>query len=490
MKYMFHISDFKKYERCPRMFWLSRKQPKSFVPFISYNMSMIELCKELLMISDAFEGMPNDDSDLAQEALKTHKWLLNARFAYEDLRVKVPILLQEDGKRIAYFPFSTCYPKENEAVKIADTLAVLALLKITIDEVYCIHLHADYIRGESLEVRELLLIEDFLFNSKNKPGKKLSVLLPRAKRDVLELLAEVRECEQQALPPAIRSNACTRGLKCLYFEDCFPTKIEDTSILNLVQSAHKYEMKEEGIHDLKDVDVNRIEGTRHQYAQIMAAKHGRYVDQAALRCWIKDHITYPLSYLDFEWETFAFPPYVGMKPFDVLCFQYSLHIEEEKGAPLQHVGFLKTQDCRRAFVESLLKEVPKKGSILVYNMEGAEKLRLRQLAQQFPEYEKQLEAIWERMVDLSLPFSTGNVYDNRMAGFYSLKTLVPIFSEYNYQDLSISYGMGAVESFRQLENGSFEEQQTIKQQLDEYCAMDTYAEYIVFHALEKLAMEE
>ena len=49
------------------------------------------------MIQDPFEGAANDDGALAFAALSTHTWLLNARFAYEDLRVKIPIMYQEDG---------------------------------------------------------------------------------------------------------------------------------------------------------------------------------------------------------------------------------------------------------------------------------------------------------------------------------------------------------------------------------------------------------
>lgn len=486
---MYHVSDFKKYERCPRMFWLSRSMKKEYIPFINYNESMSELCKELLMIQDPFIGEANDDPARAMEALASYTWLMNARFAYEDLRVKLPILYQKDGKRIAYFPYTACYPKEHEVIKLADTLAVLKLVGIAIDEVYVIHLNADYVRHGDLQVRELLVINDHLFNGKNKPVKTIASLLKHTKRDVVGLLEKLRACEALEDITPVRSNACTRGLKCSFYEDCFHEELSDTSILHLVQSANKYEMHQEGILDIRDVDLSRIEGSRHQYAQIMAAKHGRYVDQAALRCWIKDHITYPISYLDFEWETYAYPPFEGMKPFDVLCFQYSLHVEHQN-QPLQHESFIGIQDCRIAFIESLLAHVPATGSILVYNMEGAEKLRLVQLAHQYPQYAQRLEAIWTRMVDLSLPFSTGNVYDNRMAGFYSLKTLVPIFSTYNYKDLDISYGMGAVESYRMLQHADEAQQRVIKEQLDAYCSMDTYAEYIVYHALEELAFEE
>lgn len=486
---MYHVSDFKKYERCPNMFLLSRKEKKPFTPFINYNMSMMELCQELLMVKDPFVGEANDDPSRAIEALQSSTWLINARFAYEELRVKIPLMYQEEGKRIVYFPYTSCFPKESEAQKLADTLEVLSLIGIAVDEVYVIHLQAQYVRKKEIDVRELLMINDHLYNGKNKPVKRIDALIAQARRDVVPLLEELRACEASEEVEVPRSNACTRGLKCPYMEDCFPQKVHDTSVLHLVQSANKYAMHEEGIYDIKDVDLSRIEGTRHQYAQIMAAKYGRYVDQAALRCWLKDHISYPISYLDFEWETYAYPPYEGMKPFDVLCFQYSLHVEQEDGI-LTHESFIGMQDCRVAFIESLIKQIPSNGCILVYNMEGAEKLRLVQLAQQFPQYHDALEQIWTRMVDLSLPFSTGNVYDNRMAGFFSLKTLVPIFSDYNYKDLDISFGMDAVESYRQLQNAQEEQQQLIKQQLNEYCSMDTYAEHIVYHALKRLAFEE
>ena len=45
---MLHLTDIKKYERCPRAFWLSRRQKKEFVPFVNYNESMSELVKQLL----------------------------------------------------------------------------------------------------------------------------------------------------------------------------------------------------------------------------------------------------------------------------------------------------------------------------------------------------------------------------------------------------------------------------------------------------------
>lgn len=482
---MLHLSDVKKLERCPRYFWLSRKERKDFIPFINYNESMSELIKERVMITDCFEGHVNDDGDLALQAYKEGKSLVNARFAYRDMRIKVPLLLQEEGRTLLYMSYKSCFPKEREASVIADTLAILEKVNVHVDAIYAIHLNAAYVRKEKLDVHELLIINEYLYNSKNKAHKRIDELMKEAARDIDDVIDELHAVEALEDVPVKRTSNCTRGSKCPYYDECFFDDVEDTSILHLVQSAHKFNMKDEGIHHMADVDIARIEGTRHQYAQIMAARNGGlYVDKGALHCWIQDHITYPISYLDFEWETYAFPPYEGMKPYDVLAFQYSLHIEHEDGKELDHVGFIGEGDCRKAFIEHLLAHVPEKGSILVYNMEGAEKLRLVQLAQQFPQYKEALEQVWTRMVDLSLPFSTGNVYDLRMKGAYSLKTLVPLFSDYNYQDMEISYGMDAVDKWRQYEQSEDSETKAeIYQQLNEYCSMDTYAEYIVYHAL-------
>ncbi len=57
-------------------------------------------------------------------------------------------------------------------------------------------------------------------------------------------------------------------------------------------------------------------------------------------------------------------------------------------------------------------------------MEGAEKLRLIQLGEQFPQYADDLAQIYDRMIDLSKPFECGLYYDNRMHGHYSLKNIL------------------------------------------------------------------
>lgn len=480
---MLHITDIRKFERCKRMFQLSHQTRKQTIAFINYNENMMDLVKRRLGIENAYEGIVNDEGARAMAALETHEVLINARFVYADMRVKIPVMIQRDGKRTVYFTYMTCFPKEGEAQTMADTLQVLELLHIHVDEINILHLNAQYVRHGALDVQNLFTITPYLYNGKNHALKKAEKLINMRSRDIRGLMEAMQDCLKEELYPAQQCSQCTRGLKCMYYDDCFHDKPHHTSILNLVTSQYKYDMNEEGLTRLAQADAGRIEGTRHQYAQIMADQNnGVYVDKGALRTWIQEHVHYPISYLDFEWETFAFPPYEGMKPYDVLAFQYSLHVEESQ-QPLQHKGFIGEGDCRIAFIEQLLHDIPKTGCIMVYNMEGAEKLRLKQLAKQYPQYESALSQIWERMVDLSLPFSTGNVYDTRMAGMYSLKTLVPLFSSCDYNDLDISFGMDAVDKHRLYSTAQGDEKQQLYDKLEAYCAMDTYGEYVVLHAL-------
>ena len=479
-----HLSDIKHYERCPRLFWLCMKEPKPFIPYVNYNGSLSDAICEYFAFTDYFQGQAGDDPKRALQALSENEVLVNARFAYHDLRIKISLMCKKGDQWDVYFAYASCYPRESEAQKIADALWVLEALAIAVHEVKVIHLNGDYVRGETLDVKSLLVVSDYLYNRRNKPHDTITHLVKQARRDLTPLLVDMQEVLMREAPVMKEGAHCMKGGKCRYYDDCFPAVNDDTSVIHFMQTAHKYELMQQGYCDMKDIDMGLLEGTRQQYAQIMAARHGGfYKDHFALSQWCKS-LHYPLAYLDFEWETFAYPPYEGMRPFDVLVFQYSLDIEAEPNAALHHDEYIGQGDCRVALIEHLLAHIPDMGTILVFNMEGAEKLRLMQLAAQFPAYHDALVSLCDRMVDLSLPFANGCIYDSRMRGYYSLKKLAAIFGNLDYQTLAISQGIQAAYSWRQMEDDE-EAAESIRQALLKYCAMDTYAEYVLVHELMK-----
>ncbi|MDX2469996.1 MAG: DUF2779 domain-containing protein [SAR324 cluster bacterium] len=92
------------------------------------------------------------------------------------------------------------------------------------------------------------------------------------------------------------------------------------------------------------------------------------IDQDGIQDFL-DSITYPISYFDFETFTNAIPRFEGQSPYQQILFQYSLHIQKKSG-DIKHKEFLGDEfsDPRRKLAERMLKDIPKKGTILAYNM--------------------------------------------------------------------------------------------------------------------------
>lgn len=101
---------------------------------------------------------------------------------------------------------------------------------------------------------------------------------------------------------------------------------------------------------------------------------------------IMDSLKYPLYFIDYETYQLAIPEVEGTKPYQQLPFQYSLHIIKEKGAPIEHKEFLAEiddPDHIRHFAESMIKDMPENGSVIIYN-KAFEPTRNNEIARMYP----------------------------------------------------------------------------------------------------------
>ncbi len=488
---MFHISDCKKYTRCPRIFVNSKKEGKvEYNSFVRVDKHILRYAMEKLHLSTYFEGHTGDKAQCALEAMQTNEWLVNARFEADLLRVKVPFLHQHDDGWDIYFLFAGIYPRANDLQLYTDTVWVLQQNNIQVKDMYVIHLNVGYVRGKELDIDQLFLITDKLYNNNNNPTISIRDEVQKHLQDLRPLLNEMAHCSEETLPPPVRRPLCAGRVKCQYYNRCFAEELEqpDNSILTLIAAQHRYDMQKENILYLKDADVERIEGSKQQYAQIMADKNGGlFVDEIALKNWL-GKIEYPISFLDFEWERFAIPPYEGMKPYDVLPFEYALYVLQADGTYEKHI-YLNVHDDRRDMAESLIRHIPNRGSVMAYNAIGAESVRIREFAEMFEDLRDDLMHIHDRMVDLQEPFLSGSVYDTRMKGQWSLKVIMSMMDDPGYKSLYIAQGMEAVFQWRHLdfeEEISAEEKDKIIEDLKKYCGMDSYAMIVVYHWLKKV----
>ena len=112
---MFHISDCKKYTRCPRLFANEMQAEKrKFQPFVRLDEEVSELACIKLGVTNHFLGKQGDDASLAMSALQEYDWLVKARFEYEQLRIKAPFLHRNDDGWDLYFLYIGLFPHADD----------------------------------------------------------------------------------------------------------------------------------------------------------------------------------------------------------------------------------------------------------------------------------------------------------------------------------------------------------------------------------------
>ncbi len=453
-----------------------------------------------MMLEKLFEGSNlqtghvNDPTSRSLAILEQDGKGRDLRFEAQGLRTTIPVMVKkEDGTYKAIYPICSTAPKESWLASLFIDTCIVELCGLQISEHEFLYLDKNYVRKPDAKPEDFFARQTHLKKMhggyyRQSADEQIAQMRQYISPDELAKLAwKVFRTPVQAQCPR-HVKLCTSPSKCPFYNECWNVEdLPDNSSAMLSSSSNRNAFEEEGIYTLDQIQADQIEGTGLQYAQIQAAKNpdGLFMDKPALQEWM-DELVYPITYLDFEWDTFALAPYVGMKAFSVLCFQYSIHIEHEDGR-LEHSVYFSTGDCREDFILHLLEEMPKTGSIMVFNMEGAEKLRLMQLAEQFPQYRKPLEELCGRMVDLSVPFETGSYYDLRQRGKSSLKTLLPLFSKHDgYKLLDVQNGMDAVFAYRKASSSKdADEKEQIAQRICDYCSMDTYAERELFLGLKK-----
>lgn len=485
-----HISDVQKFLRCPRLYQFSQKDNTRSFPYFNIDINITESVIRRLALTDYYMGAANESNEDTFKAISQYNWLVNARFVYRGLRVRIPFIYHEDNCYDVYFTSLSATPNTGEASNIVWSLSILKKLQMEIKNIRIIHLNGNYVRGDQLDEQQLWTVSDCFYNGNGNPSAEITKYVGQQKFSVDGAIDALLHFDSDEDFESVRTARCTGRSKCRYYDICFPEEknLPVDSILRLTGSQYKYEMYNSGIQFLSQADLMKLEGATTQYAQIMADKlGGLYYDHMALKCWLDANTEYPLSFVDFEWDLYAVPPYEGMKPLEVLPFQYSLHVVQEDGS-VEHYQYIGEGDCRREFLERLLNDLPDHGKIFAYNAIGAEILRLQTLKEQFTEYEEKVDQVIARVSDLAIPFVKGSIYDLRMTGLYSLKVIQSLISpEYTYSDLDIENGLEAVRIYRLLQKEENQEKKDeYYRELYEYCGLDSYAMVEVYNWMKTL----
>ena len=245
---------------------------------------------------------------------------------------------------------------------------------------------------------------------------------------------------------------------------------------------------------MPEENVTRLVGGDKQVIQVEAARSRvPHVDAARVTDFL-DGLTYPLFFLDFETFGTAVPLLDGVRPYQQVPFQFSLHVRRDAGGALTHHGFLADgpADPRQQLLDEMRAHLESAGSIVVY-FAGFETGRLTELARDFPAYAPWIETIIGRVVDLHAPFKAFDVYHPLQNGRTSIKSVLPALTGSGYEGMAIADGGTASQTFLRIASGAGPEGQAIddvaavRKDLEAYCELDTLAMVRILDVIERLA---
>ena len=167
------------------------------------------------------------------------------------------------------------------------------------------------------------------------------------------------------------------------FEECVSTQLgwkeEDFKrntifdVWYMVKINALLEQKKYFFEDLVVEDFNNSKGElgkkgKRQWLQISQIRDnlGEYVDPELFKK--MDSWEYPLQFIDFETAVPPLPSVKGLKPFETMAFQYSVHEYNEDGT-LKHYDWISTRMKfpNFEFVRNLRKHLGDKGTVFCYS---------------------------------------------------------------------------------------------------------------------------
>ena len=285
---------------------------------------------------------------------------------------------------------------------------------------------------------------------------------------------------------------CTANkLDCHFIKFHFPDLPEYTVFdIAFLKNDKRRELLSLGIVAITDVPED-FPLSKKQRTQVDAAKSGKTLIEREKIAERMDAWEYPLHFLDYETFAYAIPQFDGIRPFQQMCFQYSLHTIDKLGDEPIHAQFLShgQDDPPRALAASLKSAMASGiGTVLVW-YEAFEKTRNSEMAIMFPEYAEFFEEVNAKTYDLMKIFSDNLYIDPEFKGRSSIKKVLPVLvPELSYKDLDIGDGMTAtIKWFHAAKRGLPEnERETIFADLEKYCFRDTIAMVEIVNRLKDL----
>ncbi|MGB7201805.1 MAG: DUF2779 domain-containing protein [Pyrinomonadaceae bacterium] len=461
--------------KCPQELWLEHHQPLLFVE--PETLEYQHLRQQGYEVENYVKQLVQFQPD-GTKSVDFQRTFQTAEFA---ARSDVIVTDKATGGISIYEIKGAASVKEEHYDDVAFQKMVAEKSGATVGRCYVITMNGEYVRHGDIDAEQLFTITDVT----DKVAERMSLTEQQA-------IAARAYLESEPIP-SLLDYCADNKLDCLFIRQYFPDLPEYTIFdISYLKNEKRRELLEQNIVAITDVpDDFPLSGKQRK--QVAAAKSGEVViehDEIKKRM---DTWEYPLHFLDYETFSYAIPQFDGVKPFQQMCFQYSLHTIDAPGAELRQSEYLArngeanpplklAEHLRQAMSGGI-------GTVFVW-YEAFEKTRNTEMAGMFPEFKDFFDEVNAKTVDLMKIFADRLYIHPDFKGRSSIKKVLPVLvPELKYSDLGISEGLTASISWYRAAKWDTIDEETRAQifaDLEKYCELDTLAMVEIYRVLNKL----
>lgn len=479
--------------RCEKLLWLNQYHPELAEDM--GNESVLENGNEvgdlarglfgkstLIDFNKGFESMINDTKEILKQKPNV---ICEASFNYDGNFCSVDVLKNDvDGVEI-YEVKSSTEVKEIYIDDISYQTWVLKKCGLNVKKSCIVYVNNQYVKNGAFDIKQYFNIED------------VSDIL--RENEVEENVIKFKKVlDNKKEPSNDLSKTCHSPYDCPYFKYC-TRNLPSPNVFDVgcnVRFSSKLEKYYNNWITYKDVLNNGgFNGKANEQMEFEINNLPPKINKDAIKELLST-ITYPVYFLDFESYQSSIPTIDGTKPYQQICFQYSLHYYLEPNGELFHKEYLSSDydgNAMYGLCKQLCEDIPKNSCVLVYN-DSFEKTRLQEMSDLFPEFQNHLLNIKEHIIDLLPPFKNHDYYVKEMHGSASIKKVLPSLfpndDALDYHNLDqVHKGDEASSAYLSLSNLSDEEREKLRYNMLKYCELDTFAMVKIFDKLQEIVKD-
>lgn len=482
-------SDYLMYLRHPAWLWLKKNDPGKLPP-VDDNQQAIFDQGNLFesVVEQRYAGLIRLGFDNYQEYLSLPKrtaealqrgerLIAQARFEAGQITCICDVIEQgQDGQLDLVEIKASTSVKTDHIDDLAFQVVVLQDAGYSVGKISVIHCNNQYVRHGEIEPDKLTVEVDVSERVLNK--------LDKTRQQIDQALAVMAQPDMPDPSPA-RARGYFKDWLQIYLSLKPPS--DDYHIYQICRPNPQLlaELEHGGISKLADIP-DSIALNPQQARQVEVTRLGQPVVHQTKIDKFLDGFSYPLYFLDYETLASVLPPFDGLRPYQQLPFQYSLHVVDGPEASPRHLEYLHTSPDAPGpgLLAQLQRDIGPSGSVVVWYADferGCNSL----MAELWPQYAVFLQGVNDRVVDLMEPFARGWYIHCDFYGSASIKKVLPVLvPELSYKALDIQEGASAQRLWMQaVLGGAKADQQQLFANLRRYCELDTLAMVKIYQAL-------